>query len=154
LDLNFNHNVIQDAVLTGNDLGIFMRQSCSNEFDEVTIQHSRHHGVFMAETVVRTPAGWQLSPGTACTENIFSKLAISHCAGKAFVVNDVGCSHNTINDGQFLDNAQGGLFQAAPGLVTMRSTDRVNQSAPAVKAAAVVDHLTGNIVAAPARKTL
>ncbi len=153
LDLDFDHNVIQDAVLAGNDLGIFMRQSCSNEFQGVTIQQSRHHGVFMAETAVRTATGWQLSPGTACKENTFSKLLITHCAGKAFIVNDVGCSHNEINDGQFLDNAQGGLFQAAPGLVTMRSTDQVNHSAPAIKSAAVLDHLTLDVVTQPTRET-
>jgi len=124
LDLNFNHNVIKDAVLTGNDLGIFMRQSCKNIFDEVTIHQSRHHGVFMAETGAQTPAGWQLSPGTACTGNTFNKLVITHCAGKAFLVNDTGCDHNTICDGQFLDNAQGGLFQAASNLVTMRSVEQ------------------------------
>jgi Periplasmic copper-binding protein (NosD) len=137
LDLNFNRNVIQDAVLTSNDLGIFMRQSCSNEFDRVTISNSRHHGVFMAETAVQTATGWQLSPGTRCTENTFSKLTISHCAGKAFIVNDTGCSHNTIDDGQFLDNAQGGLFQAAPGLVMMRPTAQVGQQAPTAKATPV-----------------
>jgi hypothetical protein len=49
LDLSFNHNVIHDAVLTDNDLGIFMRQSRDNIFEGVTIKQSRHHGVFMAE---------------------------------------------------------------------------------------------------------
>ena len=153
LDLNFDRNVIQDAVLTGNDLGIFMRQSCSNEFQGVTIQNSRHHGVFMAETAVRTATGWQLSPGTECMNNTFSKLLISHCAGKAFIVNDVGCSHNFINDGQFVDNAQGGLFQAAPGLVTMRSSEQNKQLVPPGKGAAVVGHLTVDVLPAPARKT-
>jgi hypothetical protein len=124
LDLDFNHNVIQDAVLSGNDLGIFMRQSCKNIFDGVTIKQCRHHGVFMAETGVQTPAGWQLSPGTECRGNTFNKLLVTHCGGKAFLVNDKGCDHNTICDGQFLDNAQGGLFQAAANLVTMRSVEQ------------------------------
>ena len=133
LDLNFNHNVVQDAVLTDDDLGIFMRQSSNNVFDGVTIKQSRHHGVFMAETAVQTAAGWQLSPGTECTGNTFNKLLVAHCGGKAFLVNDTGCSHNTIYDGQFLDNAQGGLFQAAADLVTMKSVDQVGQLAPPSK---------------------
>jgi hypothetical protein len=146
LDLNFNNNVIQDAVLSGDDLGIFMRQSCNNVFDRVTIKQSCHHGVFMAETAVQTAAGWQLSPGTQCTGNTFSNLLVTHCAGKAFLVNDAGCSHNTIYDGQFLDNAQGGLFQAAENLVTMRSKDEQGQPTPPSKATPVVDHLTVDAV--------
>jgi hypothetical protein len=130
LDLNFDHNVIQDAVLADNDLGIFMRQSRSNVFGGVTIQQSRHHGVFMAETAVHTAKGWLLSPGSQCTGNTFSNLLVAHCGGKAFLVNDIGCNHNTIYDGHFLDNAQGGLSQAAPNLVTMRSTGEMGQLTP------------------------
>jgi hypothetical protein len=139
LDLNFNHNVIQDAALTRDDLGIFMRQSCHNVFDGVTIKQSRHHGVFMAETAVRTAAGWQLSPGTECTGNTFSKLLVTHCGGKAFLVNDTGCDHNTIFGGQFLDNAQGGLFEAAANLVTMRSTDQDGRLAPSKATSSLIN---------------
>jgi hypothetical protein len=121
LDLNFNHNLIQNAVLTGDDLGIFMRQSCNNVFDAVTITQSHHHGVFMAETAVRTKLGWQLSPGSECISNTFLKLQVAHSGGNAFRVNDTGCNHNLIYDGQFVDNALGGLSEAAANLVTMRS---------------------------------
>ena len=129
LDLNFNHNVIQDALLTGDDLGIFMRQSRDNVFEGVTIKQSHHHGVFMAQTVVCTAAGSRLSPGSECTGNTFSKLVISHCGGKAFLVNDAGCDHNTICDGEFSDNTQGGLSQAAANLVTVRTLDKRPQLA-------------------------
>jgi nitrous oxidase accessory protein NosD len=131
LDLNFNHNVIQDAVLTGDDLGIFMRQSRDNVFEGVTIKQSHHHGVFMAETAVHTASGWQLSPGSECTGNTFSKLLIEHCGGKAFLVNDAGCGHNTICDGQFVDNTQGGLCQPAADLVTVRPSSEHHQALPA-----------------------
>jgi hypothetical protein len=120
LDLSFNHNVIHDAVLTNDDVGIFMRQSRDNVFEGVTIHQCRHYGVFMAEALVRTAIGWQLCPETACTGNIFSALLISHCGGKAFLVNDPGCIGNTIYAGQFLDNTLGGLFQAAANLVSVR----------------------------------
>jgi hypothetical protein len=129
LDLDFNRNVISDAILTGNDLGVFMRQSRSNTFEKVTINQSHHHGVFMAETAVRTAKGWLLSPGSECIGNNFSNLIVAHSGGKAFLVNDTGCGHNTIYNGQFSDNAQGGLFQAAANLVTMRSSDEVSQLA-------------------------
>jgi hypothetical protein len=124
LDLNFNHNVIQDAVLTGDDLGIFMRQSRDNSFEGVTVKQCHHHGVFMAQTVAQTAAGWRPCPGSECTGNTFSKLLITNCGGKAFLVNDAGCGHNTICDGQFVDNTQGGLFQAAANLVTMQTLDK------------------------------
>ena len=62
LDLDFDHNVIDDAVLTGNDLGIFMRQSRNNDFKGLTIRKSHHHGVFMAQTIVGTVA----CPGSEC----------------------------------------------------------------------------------------
>jgi hypothetical protein len=140
LDLDFNHNVIQDVVLTGDDLGIFMRQSRDNVFKDVTIQHSRHDGVFMAKTAVQTAEGWRLLPGSECTGNTFCNLLIAHCGGKAFVVNDAGCDHNIISGGQFLDNTQGGLFQAAPNLVTMRPADEPPaQTRPPVKSAPIMD---------------
>jgi hypothetical protein len=129
LDLSFTHNVIHDAVLTANDLGIFMRQSRDNVFESVTIKHSRHAGVFMAEAGVSTATGWRLLPGTECTGNAFRKLLVSHCGGSAFRINDAGCTNNTLLDGQFLDNAQGGLSQAAPNLLTMRYQSRAPNSA-------------------------
>jgi hypothetical protein len=119
LDLSFNHNVIRDAILTDNDLGIFMRQSRDNIFEGVTIKKSRHHGVFMAEAGVSTAAGRRLLAGSACTGNTFNELLIAHCGGNAFRINDAGCTNNTLSDGQFLDNAQGGLSQVAPNLLTV-----------------------------------
>jgi hypothetical protein len=121
LDLNFNHNMIHDSVLTGNDLGVFMRQSCNNVFDGLTIQKSRHHGIFMAQTFVGTASGLRPCPGSECAGNTFDHLSVSHCGGKGFLVNDASCTNNVICDGQFADDAQGGLAQAAPNLVALRS---------------------------------
>jgi hypothetical protein len=116
LDLDFNHNVIDDTVLTGNDLGIFMRQSRNNVFEGLTIKKSRHHGVFMAQTVLgKTPC-----PGSECAGNSFDNIQITNCGGKAFLVNDADCTNNVISGEQFSGNAQGGLAQAAPNLVAMR----------------------------------
>ncbi len=120
LDLDFNHNAIRDAILTGNDLGVFMRQSRNNVFEGLTIQKSRHHGVFMAQTFAGTAAGLRPCPGSECAGNSFDNLLIAHCGGKAFLVNDITCTNNVICGGQFADNAQGGLAQAAANLVAMR----------------------------------
>ena len=49
LDLAFNHNVISNAVLTANDLGIFMRASCDNQFYDISIQ-----------TATTTASSWRM----------------------------------------------------------------------------------------------
>lgn len=119
LDLNFNHNLIDDAILSANDLGVFMRQSRSNVFRGMTIQKSRHQGVFMAQTADWTPKGWTLAPGTECTGNSFENIMVGDCGGTAFVVNDATCKGNFINTAHFFDNA-GGLLQGPTNPVTVR----------------------------------
>jgi len=120
LDLDFDHNSITNAVLTSNDLGIFMRHSNGNRFRKLTISKSRHHGVFMAEASAPTPKGWQLCPGTACIGNDFQNLNIDDCGGKAFQVNDSSCTNNSILQAIFLHNVGGGLSQPATNPVSFR----------------------------------
>ncbi len=133
LDLDFAHNVIKDAVLTADDLGIFMRQSRDNVFEDVTIKKSRHHGIFMAGTDVQTPKGLQVLPNSLCTGNSFNTLNISNSGGKAFLVNDRGCDHNTITGGQFSNNSQGGLVQVVANMVTMEPVGPQAAAAAAAK---------------------
>ena len=120
LDLDFGHNVISDAVLTGNDLGIFMRDARNNLFQALIIRQSRKHGVFMAQSDTYGQDGWQLRPNTECTGNSFVGLVISDCGGKAFLVNDGSCTNNLISGARFLNNVQGGLTQDGTGSVTVQ----------------------------------
>ena len=120
LDLDFNHNIIDNAVLTGNNLGVFMRQSRNNAFQGVTIAHSQNDGVFMAQTATKSISGWQLCPGTECVGNTFSKLSINDCGGNAFRVNDLSCTNNVITNSSFLSNTKGGLTAIEPDLVSVR----------------------------------
>ena len=120
LDLNFDHNVISDSTLSGNDLGIFMRRSSSNQFSDVTIRHSHHDGVFMAQWVGCTPAGCRLIPQTECAGNHFSGLEIYDSGGVAFRVHDAACINNVIEDGIFSGNLNGGLVQAGANLVRLQ----------------------------------
>jgi len=106
LDLAFNHNFFTNSVLAGNDLGIFMRHSCNNVFQALTISKSHHHGVFMAQATV----GRRLCPDTQCVGNDFQNLMVSDCGGKAFQVNDASCVNNEISGAKFIHN-QGGLGQ-------------------------------------------
>jgi hypothetical protein len=124
LDLNFDHNTIVGAVLSDNDLGVFMRDSRDNTFQQLKISKSRHHGVFMAQAV----EGSRPSPGTECTGNTFEKLLVTNCGGRAFLVNDASCISNSISSSQFLDNALGGLSQARANVVTVR--DLVEENTP------------------------
>jgi hypothetical protein len=120
LDLAFNHNVISNAVLTANDLGIFMRASRDNRFDNISIRRSHHYGVFMAHTGHQTGRGWQPIPRTECVHNSFNNLIASDCGSAGFRVNDTTCTNNVIVAAQFLGNGQGGLSLARPDLVTVQ----------------------------------
>lgn len=120
LDLAFNHNVISNAVLTANDLGIFMRASRENKFQNVSIRNSRHHGVFMAHSETQTSHGWGPAPQTECVHNAFTNLIAMNCGGAAFRVNNTTCTNNVIIRAKFEGNLNGGISQAQPNLVMMQ----------------------------------
>jgi len=120
LDLAFSHNVISNAVLVANDLGIFMRASRENQFINVTIRDSHHHGVFMAHTDMRTANGWGAAPKTECVYNDFTNLEVMNCGGAAFRVNNTTCTNNVIIRAKFAGNGKGDLSLAQPDLVTVR----------------------------------
>ena len=120
LDLAFNNNVISNAVLVANDLGIFMRASRENRFLNVAIHNSRHFGVFMAHTERRTANGWGAAPQSECTYNSFTNLMATDCGGAAFRVNNTTCTNNILICAKFAGNAKGGLSLAEPHLVTVQ----------------------------------
>lgn len=120
LDLAFNHNVISNAVLTANGLGIFMRASRDNQFHDIAIFNSRHYGVYMADDGKLTSRGWQPAPRTACVDNSFTNLIASNCGGAAFRVNNTTCTNNVIVRARFDGDARGDLSLAKPDLVTVR----------------------------------
>ena len=122
LDLAFNHNIISETVLAGNDLGIFMRYASGNSFQDLIIRQNRNDGVFMAQAGGETTNGWALTPATECADNKFTEMAVSDCGGVAFRANDASCVNNSIRDAEFSNNTRGGLVQAAAGLV---KTERV-----------------------------
>jgi hypothetical protein len=120
LDLAFNHNVISNATLTANDLGIFMRASWANQFQNISIRNSHHHGVFMAHSEMQTAHGWGPAPKTECTYNAFTNLVALNCGGAAFRVNNTTCTNNIIIRPQFNGNHSGNLSLAGPDLVTVQ----------------------------------
>ena len=120
LDLAFNDNVVSNAVLVANDLGIFMRASRDNHFLNVSIRDCHHYGVFMAHTEHRTASGWGPAPKSECTYNSFTNLMAMNCGGAAFRVNNTTCTNNIIIRAKFDGNNKGGLSLALPDLVTVR----------------------------------
>jgi hypothetical protein len=120
LDLAFDHNVISNAVLVANDLGVFMRASRDNRFFNVVIRKSHNFGVFMAQTDLFTVGGVEMDPETECVDNAFTKLTATNCGGAAFRVNNATCTNNIIIGPSFAENLKGGLSLAKPDLVTVR----------------------------------
>jgi hypothetical protein len=110
LDLSFNHNVIACATMSGNDLGVFMRDSRNNLFQSVTIDRSHRYGVFMAQTAEPGPDGWRLVPGTECTDNTFNSPVITNCGSYGILINNASCTNNVVHDAQYANNA-GNLMQ-------------------------------------------
>lgn len=127
LDLDFNHNLISDATLTGNDLGIFMRDSSDNQFRRLAISQSRHYGVFMAQWVRYRPKGWSYTPQTECAGNLFDGLKIQGCGGDAFCIHDPSCVSNVIQNEIFSGNLNNRLVLAGakrvhpPGLASAKN---------------------------------
>jgi hypothetical protein len=120
LDLAFDHNVISNAVLDANDLGIFMRASRDNQFHNVTIHNSHHFGVFMAHAEQVTAGGVRPAPESECTQNAFTNLTAKNCGSAAFRVNNSTCVNNVIIRPKFDGNLKGGLSQPQPDLVTVQ----------------------------------
>jgi hypothetical protein len=96
LDLAFDHNCIANAVLTANGLGIFMRASRDNRFQNISIRHSHQFGVFIAQTEVATPLGCRPLAHSECTDNLFTDLKGINCGGPVFHVNDSSCTNNVV----------------------------------------------------------
>ncbi|HTV41017.1 MAG TPA: right-handed parallel beta-helix repeat-containing protein [Candidatus Sulfotelmatobacter sp.] len=119
LDLAFDHNVITNAVLAANDLGIFMRDSRKNHFDNLSIRNNRDFGVFMAQAFETVDRGPQPEPDTECTDNSFLDLVDVKNGRAAFRVNDVSCTNNVIIDPNFGGTVRA-LSTPTPNLVTVK----------------------------------
>ena len=119
LDLAFNHNVISDATLDSNDLGIFMRSSRGNQFHDISIRQSHNFGVFMAQAMEQTTKGCQRDPQTECTNNSFTNFSANKCGSAAFRINDLDCTNNVMIGAQFDDPAHG-LSMVQPNLLTIQ----------------------------------
>ncbi len=116
LDLAFNHNVISNAVLTANDLGIFMRASRDNQFYNISIreQPSLSACSWRRPSCRPRKAGSpRRKPNAPKTPSPTSRPV--NCGGAAFRVNNTTCTNNVIIRPRFDGNVHGGLSLAAAG---------------------------------------
>jgi parallel beta-helix repeat protein len=119
LDLAFDHNTIKNAILSGNDLGIFMRDSRNNSFQDVSIHNSRDFGVFMAQAFEPVVNGVRPQQDTECSDNSFTNLVAIRNGRADFRVNDISCTNNVIIGAQFNGTVRA-LSAPIPDLVTVK----------------------------------
>lgn len=103
IDIRFNGNTIKDTKIEGNgDVGIFMRDSSSNLFENLILADNHNHGVFLAQTD---------SPANCANDNEFSNLSVLRSRGFGFRLNDA-CEGNRLSGiAQFLQNRDGCVSQ-------------------------------------------
>jgi hypothetical protein len=117
LDGDFHHNVVDDAVLANNDLGIFMRWSHDNQFRNITVHGSRHYGVFMAQNI---DAAFGDNPQPNCVNNSFEQLTADDCGGADIRVNDATCTNNFVTGAKLHGDVHAQLSLAMPGLLMVK----------------------------------
>ena len=81
LDDHFNSNRFRDIYIKNNEVGIFMRNSCSNMFSNINIENC-HLKMFISHV--------DKDMKTGCTDNIFEKVVGN---GK-FIINEETCNNN------------------------------------------------------------
>jgi hypothetical protein len=110
LDLDFAHNVVSNALVTSNlTVGVFIRDSRFNTFQDVRVEDSAHHGVFLAQA--------DLDAETAATDNRFIACVVRNSAGAGIRLNDTNCVRNATVSCVIEKNAGGNISEAAPGLL-------------------------------------
>lgn len=88
IDLHFNGNIIRDSTLEENgDVGVFMRDSSLNLFQNLTIVGSGNHGLFLSSNGDGSP--------TCPNDNDFYNLTVLRSGGVGFRLND-GCPGNRL----------------------------------------------------------
>lgn len=112
LDLNFNHNIVKSAHIHHNgSQGIFMRQSCNNDFKKLDVHDNGAQGVFIAQA--------DTAAETRCISNVFSDLLVINNQGFGFRINDESCTENLVRNSQFKNNTQGNVSEVAEKLVAL-----------------------------------
>jgi parallel beta-helix repeat protein len=101
LDIDFSKNVVKNSHLENNgDVGIFMRDSRSNRFENLTISQSGNHGVFLSQ-------GEPYDLTTCPNDNEFKNLTVIKAAGAGFRLNSPCINNKLTGTTEFLKNRGG-----------------------------------------------
>jgi hypothetical protein len=110
LDLAFAHNTISNAVVNSNrTVGVFIRDSRFNTFQELRVEASKGHGVFLAQA--------DANPETSATDNQFIGCVVKNSGGAGFRLNDTNCVRNAALSCVIESNAGGNISEITPGLL-------------------------------------
>ena len=114
IDIDFSKNTIKDSVLSDNgDVGIFMRDSNSNLFENVLIEKSGNHGVFVSA----------VNDETTCPKNNeFHDLKVISSNGVGFRLNS-GCPNNRLSgENRFVGNRDQCISEEVAGSLKVRGS--------------------------------
>ncbi|MEQ1879022.1 MAG: right-handed parallel beta-helix repeat-containing protein [Bdellovibrionia bacterium] len=104
IDIRFHGNHFKDVRIENNgDVGIFMRDSNMNVFENVSILNSGSHGVFLAQ---------DFGPSTCSVGNEFENLTVVHSRGSGFRLNDACEGNHLTGLARFLQNRDGCVTEA------------------------------------------
>jgi hypothetical protein len=99
LDIRFHGNFFNDVRMDHNgDVGIFMRDSNANIFENVSISDSGSHGVFLAQAD---------GIATCSLGNEFKNLSVLRARGVGFRLNDSCAGNRLTGSATFLQNRDG-----------------------------------------------
>jgi hypothetical protein len=120
-DLGFNNNLVRDTVIErSRDVGIFMRHAAENIFTGVRVRDSGGFGIFLAQV--------DADSFTPARGNSFDSVVVARSGrdpsrnGYGMRVNDQSCVDNVVVGSQFVDNRDGAISEARPGLVKQSGT--------------------------------
>lgn len=106
LDIRFNGNIFRDVRIEYNDdVGIFMRDSSSNIFENVSIIDSGSHGVFLGQAD---------DDSTCPLGNEFQNLSITRSRGVGFRLNNA-CLGNSLSGTTLFSKNRDGCISESPG---------------------------------------
>ena len=109
IDIRFHGNTIRDSLLSHNgDVGIFMRYANDNRFEDLIIEDSGNHGVFLAAAEMA---------GTCPINNEFLNLTVLRSHGFGFQLNDECAGNKLTGHAVFQKNTAGCYHEPSAGRV-------------------------------------
>jgi len=109
IDIRFSGNTIRDSHLYRNgDVGIFMRDSNDNKFENLLIEESGSHGIFLA---------FVEGTSTCPLNNEFLNLTVLRSKGIGFLMNNDCAGNRLVGEAQFRQNRDGCIREPRSGVL-------------------------------------